>query len=166
MLCEADEAPLLAYKVDLTTLLAAVTVTKFQNHPLNSVSACSAYCAPSLFIVYNTVCACINSFDSTSHSVINECVQTLPCPGNVLQICGCTEAFDSKSIIQPVFYPVIQGFQNSPPGRYECITFLSLSYCVCVTGYESCEDLRGNGIFIDGAYELISGRQECKLWGN
>ncbi len=158
-LCEASDNPLIAYNMTLTDL-KTLAASKFENHPINSVSACSAYCAPSLFYVLDTICSCITSFDASQYEEIAECSHAIPCPGNVLQVCGCIV----KSSLTTI-YPIVQGFVNPSQGKLAIQEKSQGSIFSLLSGYESCGDLRTQGIFIDGTYELSSGSEDCSLWG-
>ncbi len=112
-LCESNDHPLKAYKIPPDNLMS-MDITKFGNHPVNSITACSAYCAPELFFVLDTMCGCFPSFDATSFVEIQECFVTVPCPGNILEVCGCIEEDSSSSSL---VFPIVQGYQNPIQGK-------------------------------------------------
>ena len=85
-------------------VIKTAEVNKGYKHTANSMSACAVYCGNGKIVFNATTCACLDN-ESSSHDELNgECEIIIPCPGNVLQACGC-----KVSGIKTIFPIFIEG---------------------------------------------------------
>ena len=131
-----------AIKKEFHQLMKEETTKKFYNHTTNSLSACAAFCGVSKVAFRGTDCACIEYSDDSIEK-IQECHQILPCPGNILQPCGC-------KLDDDLIYPIVMPLNSTSLPQFE---------------FSSCIDLRKQGVLMDNAF--INGTNttlDCKLW--
>ena len=130
-------------KIDFEDLIKEVTILKMYNHTTNSLSACMAYCGMSQVVFRGTDCACIEDLDDKNER-LGECEHILPCPGNILQSCGCKVKNDDK------VYPIGVEVNTTSLLQFE---------------FSSCLELRKQGVLMD--YGFVNGTNvtlDCDLW--
>ena len=131
-------------KKELKELIKEGMVKKLYNHTTNSLSACSAYCGKNKMVFRGSDCVCFDDFEAKEDEMLDECHQTLPCPGNILQPCGCK--LENESIMYPIFIEVTS---SSCP----------------LLDFSSCFELRKQGVLMDYAFQNGTNNTiECNLW--
>ena len=131
-------------KKEFKELIQEDMIKKLYNHTTNSLSACVTFCGKSKMIFRGTECACFDNIDAKEDEMLDECHQTLPCPGNILQPCGCK--LENESLIYPIFIEVT-------------------STAIPLFEFSSCLELRKQGVLMD--YTFLNGTNEtldCDLW--
>lgn len=137
--------------LEFADVLAASEVLGYSNGPQVSWSSCLAYCqgkgAKTIFLNPSR-CSCLSGtlaeVGATEDKLVADCQGDLPCSGIPAQVCGCREGDDER--------PLLADIQGMSEDLY---------------GFESCEDLRRHGVFINGKYKLKGQDelQQCDLWG-
>ena len=128
-------------KKDFHKLLQDETLESFYSHTTNSLSACSLFCGQASAITKGSECTCIQNIGNDVE-VLEECEHLVPCPGNLLQPCGCKVEDDDK------IYPIAM-----------------MSPSTAMKTFTSCLQLQKQGILMDGTYVNNAGETiNCEVW--
>ena len=128
-------------KKDFQTMLQDGPIEGFYSHTTNSISSCSLYCGQTSAVTKGSECACIDNIGNNI-KVLEVCEHLVPCPGNLLQPCGCKIENDDK------IYPIAMMTQSS-----------------VMKSFTSCLILQKQGILMDGTFINNAGESiKCELW--